>query len=108
MRDFEQIDIQKAREMMDSSKEVTIVDIRDADSYAQGHIRNSILMTDESINRFLESAEKHKPIICYCYHGINSQMAAQYFKDNGFNKVFSMIGGFEVWRSVYPDEVVSE
>ena len=107
MESFEQIDTPKAKELIVSGK-VTIVDIRDADSYAQGHIPNSILVTDENINRFLETADKHKTVICYCYHGISSQMAAQYFKDNGFHKAFSIVGGFEEWRSAYPDEVVSE
>ena len=106
MKNFEQIDVPKAQEFI-LNKEITIVDMRDPDSYIQGHIRNAILVNSDNIDQFIESADKHKPVICYCYHGFNSQMAAQYLKDNGFIQVFSVIGGFEEWRSTYPDEVVS-
>ena len=42
-------------------------------------------------------------VVC-CYHGISSQGAAAYFAEQGFNEVYSMMGGFEAWQSVYPSE----
>lgn len=101
MKAFEQIDIHKAKDLMDSS-DVTVVDIRDAESYRGAHISDAISVDDETIAAFLKIADKKKPLICYCYHGISSQSAAQYFQQQGFEAVFSIAGGFEAWRVNYP------
>jgi thiosulfate sulfurtransferase len=100
---FEQIDIHKAKELMDRG-EATIVDIRDPEAYKQAHIPKAIPVTDETLPSFLKTTDKKKPLICYCYHGISSQSAAQYFQKEGFQKVFSIVGGFEEWRTIYPTQ----
>ena len=105
MEDFQQLDVPRAKELFES-EEITIIDIRDPGSYAGGHIQNSISVTDDSIDQFVKSQDKTIPLLCYCYHGISSQMTAQYFRDNGFVKVYSLAGGFEKWKNIYPDAVV--
>ncbi|CRR54182.1 Thiosulfate sulfurtransferase GlpE [Pseudomonas aeruginosa] len=42
-----------------------------------------------------------------CYHGNSSQSAAAYFIQQGFSDVYSLDGGFELWRSVYPADTSS-
>jgi thiosulfate sulfurtransferase len=100
---FEQIDTATAKELMEK-EDVTIVDIRDSNSYQQAHIPSATWVNDGNVESFLTQADKTKPLICYCYHGHSSQSAAQYFSQQGFQKVFSIIGGFEEWRTVYPSE----
>ena len=43
------------------------------------------------------NADKEKETIIYCYKGISSRDAAQYFSEIGFSEVFSMQGGYEMW-----------
>ena len=107
MGKFEQIDVTQAKELIGSGN-VTIIDIRDSGSYAEAHIHDAIFVNNENIEEFLKSADKSKPLVCYCYHGISSQMAAEYFSEQGFGQVFSMIGGFEQWRSTHPKEIQTE
>ena len=103
MDSFEQIDIHKAKELMDKGG-VNIVDIRDTDSYEESHIKDAVSLTDSNVEEFVGKADKKKSLICYCFMGNSSQGAAQYFKENGFETVYSVIGGFEEWRSNYPVE----
>lgn len=91
-----QIDCDKARAMMGAGA-VTIVDIRDHDSFQRGHISGAVEINDGNINEFIEFTDKNKPVICYCYHGISSQSAAKFFIQNGFKKVYSLNGGYEQW-----------
>jgi thiosulfate sulfurtransferase len=100
MDTFTRISVQKAHEIMLSGN-VTIVDVRDAISFAQGHIDQAQIVNDENIKSFLEGTDKGIPLICYCYHGISSQRAALFFADQGFKQVYSIDGGWEEWRSVY-------
>ena len=44
------------------------------------------------------------PLIVACYHGNSSQSAAAYLAHQGFSEVYSLDGGFELWRATYPNE----
>src|SRR3989338_5815969 len=100
MTDFKEIDVQNAKEMIDLGN-LTIADIRDMQSYSEAHIQGAISVGEENIQDFIKMADKNKPLICYCYHGISSQGAAQFFKQSGFTNVYSIQGGFEEWRGLF-------
>ena len=101
MDGLECIDIHKAKEIMDQGQ-ATIVDVRDMDSFEEAQIEKAVFLTDQTVENFIKQANKEQPLICYCYHGNNSQMAATFFLENGFQKVYSINGGFEAWRQEYP------
>ena len=100
MDTFARISVNKAYEIMHSGV-VTIVDVRDANSFAQGHIDNAQIVNEENIKEFLKITDKEAPLLCYCYHGISSQRAALFFADQGFKQVYSIDGGWEEWRATY-------
>ena len=100
MDNFLQISVQKAHEMIESGN-VTIVDIRDPDSYAQGHIPQALEVNDGNLQVFLQETDRKIPLICYCYHGISSQQAASFFVTQGFKQVYSIMGGWEEWKISY-------
>jgi thiosulfate sulfurtransferase len=100
MDTFTKISVQKAHEII-ALGNVTIVDIRDAGSFGQGHIDQAEMVNDSNIKAFLEKSDKEKPLVCYCYHGISSQQAASFFAGQGFKQVFSIDGGWEEWKENY-------
>jgi len=100
MDTFTRISVQKAREIM-GSPDVAIVDIRDPGSFAQGHIDRALNLNDENIKDFLQVTDKKTPLVCYCYHGISSQRAADFFTHQGFKQVYSIDGGWEAWKTAY-------
>ena len=97
---FKQIDINKVKEMIDT-RDVVIADIRDRDAFNAGHIKSAVFVNDKNVEEFLKTTDREKTLICYCYHGISSQSAAEYFAQNGFKEVYSIEGGFEKWKGVY-------
>jgi thiosulfate sulfurtransferase len=101
METFTRISVQKAHEIIETGNGVTIVDIRDEGSFAQGHIPQAKAVNDENIEEFLRAADKEIPLVCYCYHGISSQKAAGYFAGQGFKQVYSIDGGWEEWKVNY-------
>ena len=100
-----QIDVHKVKELEDKGP-TTIVDIRDPSSFQAGHIPNAINLSDNTVEQFTNVTDKNNPLVVYCYHGISSQGAAAYFTEQGFKEVSSMIGGFEAWRSTFPNSVI--
>jgi len=87
------IHAQEAQELLNDPGTV-IVDIRDKVSFQTGNIPNSINLSNENIVDFLDSTDRKAPLLIYCYHGINSKDAAEYFVNNGFHTVFSLDGGY--------------
>ena len=87
------IHVQEAQELINDPGTV-IIDIRDKVSFQAGNIPNSINLSDENIIDFLDSTDRKAPLLIYCYRGINSKDAAEYFVNNGFKSVFSLDGGY--------------
>ena len=102
MTPINEIDVQKVKEIEESNS-ATIVDIRDPASFKSGHIPNAINLSDDNVQQFVADTDKENPLVVYCYHGISSQGAAAYFSEQGFKEVSSMTGGFESWRSSFPN-----
>ena len=86
-------------------KAALFLDIRDPGSYAAGHIPGAVSVSDANIQEVVASTAKDRRVIIYCYHGNSSRGATAFFLEKGFDTVFSMSGGFEHWRTSYPDDV---
>ncbi|MBD2859766.1 thiosulfate sulfurtransferase GlpE [Spongiibacter sp. KMU-158] len=97
MDSFKRISIEQAKALMDQDN-CQLADIRDEMSYQQGHIAGASHLGNHNLQGFIEQADPDAPLIIYCYHGNSSQSAAQYFIEKDFTEVYSMDGGFEMWR----------
>ncbi|MBD1581548.1 thiosulfate sulfurtransferase GlpE [Pseudoalteromonas sp. JBTF-M23] len=98
------ISVAQTKELL-GRDDVVIADIRDENSFAQGHIPGSEHLSNANIAHFMQEKEFDQPIIVVCYHGISSQGAANYLIEQGFEDVYSMDGGFTQWASELPDQV---
>ncbi len=83
----------------------TTADIREPGSYLSSHIPNAVHLTDENVQQFLSDTAKENPLVVYRYHGISRQGAADCFTGQGFEKVYSMTGGFEGWVMAFSGSV---
>jgi len=93
---YQRISIEDAKALI-KDEEITLIDIRDFNSFSNGHIQNAIHIEDVNIENFIQEKDKNKPILIYCYHGNSSQTAANFFYQNGFQQVYSMDEGYEGW-----------
>jgi rhodanese-related sulfurtransferase len=84
-----------------------LVDVREESEFAKSHITGAIHIGKGIIERDIE---KHIPdtsdeIILYCGGGYRSALAAANLREMGYDKVFSMDGGFRGWKEAgYPVE----
>jgi len=84
-----------------------VVDIRDPDSYGAAHIQGAQHLGNHNLAEFIAAADLDAPLIVACYHGHSSQSAAAYLVGQGFSEVYSLDGGFELWRTSFPAAVES-
>ena len=106
MSEFKRIDPATAHDLRQSGAQV--VDIRDAHSFANAHIPGARHLDNHSLPDFLAGADLAAPLLVVCYHGNSSQSAAAYLAQQGFAEVYSVDGGFELWRAHFPDEVAHD
>ena len=102
---FVSITPQEAKKIMDTEKGYVIVDVRNADEYAQGHIPNAKLLPLPSIENIAlnELPDKKQLLIVYCRSGVRSKKAADILAKLGYTNI-KEFGGIIDW----PYEIVKE
>lgn len=100
MLPFKRISVQETKQLLEQDDSVQLIDIRDEASYQQGHITGATLIDNSTVQSFIQQADFDKPLVIYCYHGNSSQSAAAFFKEQGFEEVYSMDGGYEQWKTL--------
>lgn len=101
---FQHMNVNELHEVLANRSHV-VVDIRDATSFANGHITSAVHLSNESVPEFLRTADPDVPVVVCCYHGISSQQAAQFLISQDFTEVYSLDGGFVQWESLYPESI---
>ena len=93
---FKDIEIKDFKDKLQN--QALIIDIRDQESYNKGNIPNAINYNSEDIINLIKEKEKNIDIVIYCYYGNSSRKVAAFLSENGFNNVYSLIGGFSAWE----------
>ena len=66
-----------------------IIDVRTRDEFQGGHIRGSVNIPLQNLNRNLSKIKKDKPVITCCASGMRSASAKSILKSNGFTEVYN-------------------
>ncbi len=74
-----------------------IFDMRDPQSFAQGHIEGAQYLSNNNLGQVILTTPRQDPVLIYCYHGNASQTGAKVFTDFGFKEVYDLVGGYEGW-----------
>lgn len=96
---YRKISPQLAKQMMDSEEPVTIVDVRTKSEFNSGHIRDAILLPNESITtaeRPQELPDTDATILVYCRSGNRSAQASRKLVSLGYVNVYDF-GGINTW-----------
>jgi hydroxyacylglutathione hydrolase len=78
---------------------VTIVDVRNEDEWARGHIAGAQLVPLPSLHERLAELPRERPIVVHCQRGARSAKGAATLDAFGFPDVHEMTGGFALWES---------
>ena len=105
MSEFKRIPPEQALALREQG--AVVVDIRDPQAFAAGHITGARHLDNHSVAEFIRTADLDAPTLVVCYHGNSSQSAAAYLVGQGFSEVYSVDGGFELWRATYPEETAT-
>lgn len=91
---------EKAKEIMEDSKDYIILDVRSEWEFERGHIEGAINIPNEEIGHAEELAllpDKEKMILVYCRSGNRSKQAASKLAILGYKNIFEF-GGIITWE----------
>lgn len=76
---------------------IKILDVREQDEYAAGHIPGSISMPLSTFSERMNELERAQHYHVICYSGSRSGMACQHMSQSGFQTT-NIIAGISTWR----------
>jgi phage shock protein E len=98
--DYGLVDPTTAAELADDP-EVTVIDVRTPEEYAQGHIEGSTMINFEGPD-FADQITQLDPdqeYLVYCRSGNRSRQAVAMLADIGVDRVYDLDGGIGSWQA---------
>ena len=92
---FKNVNVRQAQILADSG--VTIVDVRDAKDWAQGHIPDAKLVSLSTLRTAAKENLPRRGVLFVCAAGVRSQLAARLALEAGVKEVYSLVGGTNAW-----------
>ena len=91
------MEVEELRELMEKdSQEYHLIDVREESEREIAKIAGSRLLNEETVS-FLDSLSRDVVLVFQCHSGVRSQSAAEYFRGQGFTKVYNLTGCIDAW-----------
>jgi sulfur-carrier protein adenylyltransferase/sulfurtransferase len=106
--EIEEIDISRAKELVEGDDPPALVDVRERDEWDEGHLPGAIHIPRGNLESRVEQAvpDKERPVVVYCASGSRSAFGAKTLEELGYTDVVSLSGGFTEWkRAGFPFEL---
>lgn len=95
---FKTLTPQEAQKLIDSRKDLMLIDVRGQDELSEGYIAGSVLMPLWDIIKGTQRPPQNKPILLICAVGGRSLALGQLMSRNGWNEVYNLKGGISAWK----------
>jgi len=101
--DYGDVNVERAMELTEARADLVILDVRSPAEFDEGHIEGAVNIPVDSLEGRLGELDKGDELLVYCRIGNRSRRATGILRENGFSKIFHMVGGIEGWRGAgYP------
>jgi rhodanese-related sulfurtransferase len=104
-------DFRDIKRRLDSREKLTLVDVREDNEWARGHLPGAVHLGKGIIERDVEETfpDKDARLVLYCGGGFRSALVADNLQKMGYTNVISMDGGWRGWTTAgYPIEKPGE
>jgi len=91
----------QATQMINRGKSTAVIDVRSADEFAAGHLRDAKNMPLPDLAKRIGELDKNKvkTVILVCQSGARAGKAARQLKSAGFEDIYTLEGGVNAWSA---------
>ena len=86
--------------LLATSAKLVLVDVRQPEEFAAGHIDGAVLMPLGTIETAYRSLPKDTKLVVYCRSGHRSAKAVAFLVAHGYRHAVSLDGGFTAWSAL--------
>lgn len=83
-----------------TSAKFVLVDVRQPDEFAAGHIDGAVAMPLDTIQTAYKSLPKGVKLVVYCRAGHRSAKAVSFLVSHGYENAVSLDGGITAWNAL--------
>jgi rhodanese-related sulfurtransferase len=95
---FKTVTPQEAKNLIESRKDMLLIDVRGQDELSEGYIEGSTLMPLWAIIKGTQRPPQDKPILLICAVGGRSLALGKLMSKNGWNEIYNLKGGISAWK----------
>ena len=94
------VDAMVFNEMVKSTANPQLIDVRTADEFSKGHLINALNIdwNGNEFDKLTSKLKKEEAVFVYCLSGGRSAAAAAQLRQSGFKNVIELNGGIMKWR----------
>lgn len=94
-----EVTVAETRKHLAANPDAVLIDVREDREWQVGHAAGALHLGKGIIERDIEAKvpDKNAEIILYCGGGFRSALAGDALQKMGYQKVFSMAGGWRAW-----------
>ena len=81
-----------------------LIDVRIPESYKTSTIENAHNIPLAQLRNRIEEVPKDRKVILFCNSGYTSYLASRILIQNGFNNVYSLMGGIKLYKEIKKDK----
>lgn len=96
---IKEADFRDIKKRLDAGEKMAVIDTREDNEWAKGHIPGAVHLGKGVIERDVEKTipDKSALLVLYCGGGFRSALAADNLQKMGYKNVISMDGGWRAW-----------
>lgn len=92
-----EISVTQAHQQLSSAQPPLLIDVREPDEHAIGHVAQARLIPLADIPNQLSNIPQNLPVLIICHHGGRSMRATQFLRSKGYALATNIKGGIDAW-----------
>jgi len=95
---FKTVTPKEAKYLIESRKDLLLIDVRGQDELSEGYIAGSTLIPLWDIIKGTQRPPQDKPILLICAVGGRSLALGKLMSKNGWDEIYNLKGGISAWK----------
>ena len=81
-----------------------LVDVRTTEEYSLGSITGAVNIPMDDLRNRLSELPRNRKLYIFCQVGLRGYLASRILKQNGYNEVFNLSGGYKLYNTIMLDQ----
>ena len=94
---YESISPKEFAARLKSGDKLRFIDVREPQEFAVARVEEAELLPLSRFNEWIDTLKPEEEIVVMCHHGIRSANVCMFLVRNGFEKIFNLDGGIDLW-----------